>query len=172
MTREAIKRVTVLGSGAWGTALAVHLARLGKEVHLWGRDDSLIADLTQRRVNATYLPDIEVPASVIPTTSLEVALLETECIVSALPSQGARDVLRQVAGLVTPGAIIVSATKGLEVGTLLRISEVMEQELGVDNEIAVLSRTEFCDRSRSRSADRCLGGESKRGNSHVGSAGV
>ena len=143
MTREAIKRVTVLGSGAWGTALAVHLARLGKEVHLWGRDDSLIADLTQRRVNATYLPDIEVPASVIPTTSLEVALLETECIVSALPSQGARDVLRQVAGLVTPGAIIVSATKGLEVGTLLRISEVMEQELGVDNEIAVLSGPSF-----------------------------
>ena len=143
MTREAIKRVTVLGSGAWGTALAVHLARLGKEVHLWGRDDSLIADLTQRRVNVTYLPDIEVPASVIPTTSLEVALLETECIVSALPSQGARDVLRQVAGLVTPGAIIVSATKGLEVGTLLRISEVMEQELGVDNEIAVLSGPSF-----------------------------
>ena len=172
MTREAIKRVTVLGSGAWGTALAVHLARLGKEVHLWGRDDSLIADLTQRRVNATYLPDIEVPASVIPTTSLEVALLETECIVSALPSQGARDVLRQVAGLVTPGAIIVSATKGLEVGTLLRISEVMEQELGVDNEIAVLSGPSFAIEVAREAPTAVSVASRSEENSHVGSAGV
>ena len=138
-----MKRVTVLGSGSWGTALSVHLARLGKEVHLWGRDESLIADLTQQRVNTTYLPDIEIPAVVTPTSSLEVALLESECIVLALPSHGVREVLRQVSRLVRPGAIIVSATKGLEVGTLLRMSEVIEQELGRKNEIAVLSGPSF-----------------------------
>ncbi len=138
-----MKRVTVLGSGGWGTALSVHLARLGKEVHLWGRDESLIADLTQQRVNTTYLPDIEIPAVVTPTSSLEVALLESECIVLALPSHGVREVLRQVSRLVRPGAIIVSATKGLEVGTLLRMSEVIEQELGLKNEIAVLSGPSF-----------------------------
>ena len=138
-----MERVTVLGSGGWGTALAVHLSRLGKEVRLWGRDDALITELARRRVNATYLPGIELPAGVTPTSSLEAALLQTGCVVSAVPSHGTRAVLRRAARLVAPDAVVVSATKGLELGTLLRMSEVIEQELGRDREIAVLSGPSF-----------------------------
>lgn len=136
-------RVGVLGSGGWGTALAVHLGRLGKQVSLWGRNEVLVAQMASRRENRPYLPGVALPATVVPTRSLEAALDGVKYVVAAVPSHGVRDVLRRAAPVVPPEATIVSAAKGLEVGTLLRMSEVIDQELGASRAVAILSGPSF-----------------------------
>src|SRR6266446_2689204 len=121
--------ITVLGSGSWGTALAAHFAGAGHDVRLWGRNADLIAEIQLRRVNAAYLPGVTLPASVLATASLQEALTRAEFVVAALPSHGTRAVIRQAAPFVPRQALMVSAIKGLEQETLLRMSEVIAQEL-------------------------------------------
>ena len=138
-----MRRVTVLGAGSWGTALAVHLARAGHEVHLWARDAATVADMQRRRANVVYLPDVRLPESVIPMASLVDAVADTALVVSAIPSHGCRTVMTAVAPYLTPGAIVVSATKGLETDTRLRMSEVIAQETGHRHPVVVLSGPSF-----------------------------
>ena len=138
-----MERVAVLGAGSWGTALAVHLSRVGHDVQLWSRDPVLAADVASRRANSVYLPDVSLPHTVSVTPSLEFALRETDLVVSAIPSHGCRAVIRAAAPHLRPRATIVSATKGLEGGTLLRMSEVIAQELGGDRAVVVLSGPSF-----------------------------
>jgi len=142
-TSAALQTVAVLGSGGWGTALAVHLGGLGKQVRLWGRDPVLVAGMLAERENRIYLPAVELPQAVHPTNSLEEALSGAMCVVAAIPSHGTREVLRSAASAIADDAVIVSATKGLEVGTLLRMTEVIEQELGSSRQVAVLSGPSF-----------------------------
>src|SRR5262245_22587061 len=123
-----MRRVAILGSGSWGTALAFHLSSAGHEVRLWGRNPDLIREMKSRRANAVYLPDIVLPTTVFPTSSLEESLEKAEIVVAALPSHGARAVIRAAAPFVPRQALIVSATKGIEQDTLLRASEVIGQE--------------------------------------------
>ena len=125
-----ITRVAVLGAGSWGTALAVHLARVGHDVQLWARDPQTVRDIRQRRANVVYLPDVHVPDGVSPTDSLPEALRDTALVVCAIPSHGCRAVMHAAAPHLAPGAILVSATKGLETDTMLRMSEVIAQEAG------------------------------------------
>ena len=139
----AADRAAVLGSGGWGTALAVHLARLGKPVGLWSRDASLVDEMSARRENRRYLAGVSLPARVEPTTSLDRALGGARYVVAAVPSHGVREVLRRAAPVLPPQAIVVSAAKGIEEGTLLRMSEVVEQELGTARPVTVLSGPSF-----------------------------
>ena len=143
MSNPALERIAVLGGGGWGTALAVHLSKLGKAVRLWARDAAVINEIRTSRVNVGYLPGIKVPALVQLTTDLEHALEDARFVVSAVPSHGTRDVIRSSRPFVSPEAVIVSATKGLEVGTLLRMSEVIGQELGPSQPVTVLSGPSF-----------------------------
>jgi glycerol-3-phosphate dehydrogenase (NAD(P)+) len=138
-----MRRVTVLGAGSWGTALAVLLGRIGHEVRLWARDSALAADIAERRANAVYLPDTLLPDSVLVTDAIADALLDSDLVVSAIPSHGCRAVMRTAAPFVSPRATIVSATKGLESDTLLRMSEVITEELGAGPAIVVLSGPSF-----------------------------
>jgi glycerol-3-phosphate dehydrogenase (NAD(P)+) len=138
-----VRRVTVLGAGSWGTALAVHLARVGHHVHLWARDRALVDDMMSRRANAVYLPDVTLPASVHVTHALDVALAESDLVVAVLPSHGFRTVMRSAAPHLTSGAVVVSATKGLETDTFLRMSEVLAQEIGSRHPVVVLSGPSF-----------------------------
>ena len=138
-----MKNMTVLGAGSWGTALAIHLGRLGNPVWLWGRDQRLVAEMMARRTNPTYLCDVSLPESVSPTASLEAAVDGAEYVIAAVPSHGMRDVIRALRPLLPQGATIVSGTKGLEVGTLARMSQVIEQELGNARPVAVLSGPSF-----------------------------
>jgi glycerol-3-phosphate dehydrogenase (NAD(P)+) len=138
-----MRQVSILGGGSWGTALAVHLGRIGHGVSLWVRDPALAADIAARRANAVYLPDISLPASVSVTDSLEAALKHAEIVVSAIPSHGCRGVMRRAAPHLGQGLTIVSATKGLESGTNHRMSEVINQELGADRPVVVLSGPSF-----------------------------
>ena len=133
----------MLGSGGWGTALAVHLARLGKSVTLWGRDEVLVGEMSACRENRRYLAEVALPPRVEPTASLERALDGARYVVAAVPSHGVREVLRQAAPLVPRQTVIVSAAKGIEEGTLLRMSQVIEQELGASHPVTVLSGPSF-----------------------------
>jgi glycerol-3-phosphate dehydrogenase (NAD(P)+) len=138
-----MRTVAILGAGSWGTALAVHLGRVGHGVRLWARDQALVDEMAARRANAVYLPDVTLPASVSVTHDLSAALRDAELVVSAIPSHGCRGVIHLAAPLLAPGAVIVSATKGLEAISLLRMSEVIAQEAGSTHPVVVLSGPSF-----------------------------
>ena len=138
-----MRTVAILGAGSWGTALAVHLGRVGHDVRLWARDQALVDEMAARRANAVYLPDVTLPPSVSVTHDLSAALREAELVVSAIPSHGCRSVIHLAAPSLAPGAVIVSATKGLEAISLLRMSEVIAQEAGSTHPVVVLSGPSF-----------------------------
>ncbi len=136
-------RAAVLGAGGWGTALSIHLGRPGRSVSLWGRDPVLIDEIACRRANPTYLPDVRLPPQVRPCTDLQEALSRARHVVIAVPSHGLRAVVRAAAPHLPADAVIVSATKGLETDTLLRMSEVVREETGGAHPIVVLSGPSF-----------------------------
>ena len=133
----------MVGAGSWGTSLAVHLARIGHEVFLWGRDPALVAEMTSRRANAVYLPDVTFPASLRALDVLPHALDGAGVVVFAVPSHGLRRVVADAAPHLSPSTLVVSAAKGLEEGSLLRMSEVLAAELPSAQQIAVMSGPSF-----------------------------
>jgi glycerol-3-phosphate dehydrogenase (NAD(P)+) len=141
--QPVVERAAVLGAGSWGTALAIHLATAGHVVSLWGRDRGLIGQLAGTRVNQAYLPGIPLPDTVHVTASLDEALDGARFVVVAVPSHGLRQVVRDAAAHLPPGATLVSATKGIENGSLLRMSEVLAAECGAEVPVVVLSGPSF-----------------------------
>jgi len=135
-------RLAILGAGSWGTALAVHGARIGHDVSFWGRDASLVEELARTRENARYLPGIALDARVHATPSLEAALSGASVVIAALPSHGMRHVLRDAARHMSRDTIVVSAAKGLETDTLDRMSQVIRDEVP-GRPVAVLSGPSF-----------------------------
>jgi len=138
-----VTKVSVLGAGSWGTALAIHLARLGHDVWLWARDARLADEMQARRANAGYLPDVLLPDGVQPVADLAAAVARADTIVWAVPSHGTRSLLQDAAPHLRPGAVVVSATKGLEMDTWLRPSEVLRASLPAATPIVVLSGPSF-----------------------------
>jgi glycerol-3-phosphate dehydrogenase (NAD(P)+) len=126
-------RVAVLGAGSWGTTLAVVLAQNEHDVALWEFDPALAADLARGKENRRFLPGVPIPASVGVTSDVGVALRGASMVVFAVPSHAARATARRVreSGTLAPDALVVCATKGLEEGSLVRMSEVLVEELGV-----------------------------------------
>ena len=102
-----------------------------------------MADLRTRRANAVYLPDIRFPDGLRVTGDLAEALVDADFIVAAVPSHGTREIMKRAAPHVRPGSTVVSATKGLEQDTLFRVSQIIEQELGGDTRVAVMSGPSF-----------------------------
>lgn len=139
----SIDRAAVLGAGSWGTALAIHLGAAGRDVTLWGRDPALVADMTTRRANPTYLPDLTLSDRVRPVLSLDDALAHARYVIVAVPSHGLRGVMRRAAAHIPAGAILVSATKGIESDSLYRMSEVMLEETRDRHPVVVLSGPSF-----------------------------
>ena len=137
------ERIAILGAGSWGTALAVHCARIGHDVRLWGRDPALMDEIARTRRNAQYLPDIPIPDRVTATAALDVALAGAPMVIAAVPSHGMRNVLRSAAPFMARGAVLVSATKGLETDSLDRMSQIMTEVAGPDRPVAVLSGPSF-----------------------------
>lgn len=136
-------KTAVVGAGSWGTALAVHLARVGHDVPLCARDADFAARLHETRENAAYLPGVELPDGVRPTAEMKEAVAEAAMIVWAVPSHGTRATIRAVADAVRPGTIVVSATKGLERDTWTRMSQVLVEELPPECPVVVLSGPSF-----------------------------
>jgi glycerol-3-phosphate dehydrogenase (NAD(P)+) len=130
----------VMGSGAWGTALAKLLADAGGEVALWARRSDVADQINTIRRNPDYLPGVDLPPAITATTDPEEALSGVTTVLLAVPAQTMRANLQHWAGLVTPGATLVSAAKGIELGTLMRMSQVIVDVTSVDpSQVAVIS---------------------------------
>jgi glycerol-3-phosphate dehydrogenase (NAD(P)+) len=123
------ERIAVIGSGSWGTALAISLATRGHAVTLWTRREALAAEMRETRKNRGYLPDAELPADLFTTSDLEEAVTGRKVLVFATPSQSAREVGRRVAPFVDPESAVVSVSKGIENETLMLPTEVLDEVL-------------------------------------------
>jgi glycerol-3-phosphate dehydrogenase (NAD(P)+) len=127
--RKKRMRVAVIGSGSWGTALAVLLATKGNEVNLWGLPEEIQA-ITRDRENTRYLPGVKLPDRIRPTSNLDEAVADCEAVVLAVPSTGVRGVVRNLKGIIDEHILLVNAGKGLESESGLRGSQVIREELG------------------------------------------
>jgi glycerol-3-phosphate dehydrogenase (NAD(P)+) len=133
-------RVAVLGAGSWGTAFAKVLADAGREVVLWARRPEVAAAVNERHENPDYLPSVLLPEGLSATTNAASALDGAEAVVLAVPSQTLRTNLAGWQALLPPGRTLVSLAKGVELGTLKRMSEVVAEVAGVPPEqVAVVS---------------------------------
>ncbi len=139
-----MSRVAILGAGSWGTALAIVLSRGSRshEIWLWARDANQPQSISRFNENRKYLPGISVPGAIRLTHSIGEALRGASIVVGAMPSAHARNVYAAANGALAAGAVVVSATKGLEPGTHARMSEVIADTLP-EARIAVLSGPSF-----------------------------
>jgi glycerol-3-phosphate dehydrogenase (NAD(P)+) len=126
-----MSRIAVMGGGAWGTAIALSLAnRGGHELTLWSHSPEVSETIAVRGENTAFLPGFVVPKSIRVTSSIEEALPDAEIVVSVMPSHHVRASYEQFAPFLRPGQLLVSATKGIEDETLLRMSELIADVLG------------------------------------------
>ncbi|KIY20894.1 NAD(P)H-dependent glycerol-3-phosphate dehydrogenase [Mesobacillus subterraneus] len=123
------EKVAVLGAGSWGTALAMVLADNGHEVRLWGHNSAQIEEINQNHTNKKYLPGITLPSSVMGYSSLHAALDGMKMVIMAVPTKAIREVIRKMMESTSESVIIVHVSKGIEPDSLLRISEMIEEEM-------------------------------------------
>lgn len=124
-----MRRVGVIGTGAWGTTLAIVLASKGFETTLWEHQAERAAEMDRERQNRTFLPDISFPFSLRVTNDIREAVTGRELVLLVTPSQRLRENTRAIAPHLAPNAIILSGSKGLEVGSLKCMTEVIAEEL-------------------------------------------
>ena len=136
-----MSKVAIIGSASWGTALGITLARKGANVKLWARDQEIAEKINEARENVIYLPGFRFPARLSATGSIEDAMNKAEMVILAVPSQSMRRNIEEVNDYLDDSKLIVSATKGLEVGTGKRMSEVIAEEIdpSFHSNICVLS---------------------------------
>jgi glycerol-3-phosphate dehydrogenase (NAD(P)+) len=142
-----MSKIAILGGGSWGTGLAAVLARARRrhDIHIWVRETDIAESIQQNRENPVYLPDIPLPESIQAGTDLREILQGAQIVVGVVPSAYLREVFAQALPHIPVEAAIVSATKGLEPSTRLRMSEVIEQvcSLRFVPRVAVLSGPSF-----------------------------
>ena len=140
-----MKNLAIIGAGSWGTALAIVLAPRFARLRLWVYETDLAARMRVSRENDVYLPGFQLAGHVEVTSDLAAALEGADIVLSVMPSHLVRPIYGQMLPCLDPSMVFVSATKGLETGTLLRVSEVMRKvlRLRMDARIAVLSGPTF-----------------------------
>jgi glycerol-3-phosphate dehydrogenase (NAD(P)+) len=136
----SLGKVAVFGAGSWGTAFSVVLADGGNDVTMWARREEVAAAINETRENADYLPGIELPSTITATHDVEQAANGADIVIFATPSQSFRTNLVDWASHIPPDAVMVSLMKGVELGTLKRMSEVIAEVTGAGPErVAVIS---------------------------------
>jgi glycerol-3-phosphate dehydrogenase (NAD(P)+) len=135
------KRITIVGTGSWGTTLGVMMAQIGHRTTLWARTPEEAETLRSARENRRFLPGVVLPDSLIITSALETALDSCELLMLVVPAQRMRENVQRVRPFLQGATQVLSAAKGLETGTALRMSEVIAEELPCQFEerIVVLS---------------------------------
>jgi glycerol-3-phosphate dehydrogenase (NAD(P)+) len=129
-----MSEIAVIGAGAWGTGIAIVLGRHGTHrIRLWAHAADVGAAIAGKRVNEKFLPGRHIPESVSASSDLAATLAGTQIVVSVMPSQHCRALFAQMRPLLQPQTLIVSATKGLEEGTLQRMTEVIASVLRRDD---------------------------------------
>jgi glycerol-3-phosphate dehydrogenase (NAD(P)+) len=125
-----MSRIAIIGAGAWGTGLSIVLGRNGRhEIRLWAHETEVVESISSRRVNELFLPGQIIPPSVVPTHDLAEALAGAAIVVSVMPSQHCRRLFGQMRARLRPDMLVVSATKGLEEKTLMRMTAVIADVL-------------------------------------------
>ena len=127
-----MKRVAVIGAGSWGTALGIVAARRGHEVRLWSRNPEIVESINRQHVNTGYLPDAHIPERVRAMGKIEESLERAELVILAAPSHATRAILTSMVPVLEPDITLVSATKGIEIDTGKRISQIAADVLGSD----------------------------------------
>lgn len=125
--------ISVLGAGGWGTALALIVSANKHNVTLWARNEDFVRQVSRTRINSAYLPGVPIPESIAITHSIDEANA-ADMIVIAIPTQFIRTAIRDF-GIRAEGKIVVSASKGIEQGTLMRISEIMRDAARVQDSL-------------------------------------
>ena len=123
-------KICVAGDGAWGTALAVNAVQNKHEVVIWGAFPEYLEEMRKTRENSKFLPGVKLPEALSFESDIVKALAGSSIIICATPTQFLRSVLQKMAGHIPEKAVIVNVAKGIELNTWLRISQIMEQELG------------------------------------------
>lgn len=137
-----MSRIAVLGAGAWGTALALSLARRGgHQICLWSHSANLAEQLSDAGENLPYLPGFTLPVDIHVTSDLPGAIFEADILLCVTPSQHLRGVIAHIAPLLTSNQILISASKGIEESTFLRMSQIVAA--ATNNPFAVLSGPSF-----------------------------
>ncbi len=121
--------MAVIGAGSWGTALAMVAARNHHIVRLWAREEEVAAGINRERRNPFYLSDFNLPENIYATTSIQAALEDCDFVLLVVPSHAMREVVARMSDYLNSEAIIVSATKGVENITLMRMEEVITDVL-------------------------------------------
>ena len=137
--------LAIVGAGGWGTALAITMARANRHVRLWVYEPDLAVSIIETGENSIYLPGLPIPESVRVSNSLRDVVQGCPVVIIAVPSNFFRAVSQQLIAVADPGTIFVSATKGIENTTLMRMSEVLEDVAGsgANARIAALSGPTF-----------------------------
>ena len=138
-----MKQLSVIGAGSWGTALSIVLAPRFERVRLWAYEDGLAHEIESEGENPLFLPGHRIPENVSATDDLGDAARGSDCILLVVPSKFLRGTLRALLPHVSEDQVFVSATKGIETGSLLRMSEVLRQECSFAPRVAVLSGPTF-----------------------------
>ncbi len=129
---NANKQIAVIGAGSWGTALAMVAARNQHAVHIWAREAQVVRSINEQRRNALYLADFELPENIAATHSIAEALSDADFVMLVVPSHAMRETVAQLRGHLRPQTVLVSAAKGVENGSLMRMSEVISDEFAND----------------------------------------
>ncbi len=120
-------RIAIIGAGSWGTALAIIAARAGHDVHLWSRNAAVVDSINRDHINPVYLTDARIPNNVQATGKIAEVVNGVNLLILAAPSHATRELLAPMASALQPEMIIVSATKGIEIETGKRISQVVAE---------------------------------------------
>jgi glycerol-3-phosphate dehydrogenase (NAD(P)+) len=143
-----MSKISIIGAGAWGTGLSIVLGRKGTHhIRLWAHEKEVRDSISARRVNELFLPGQSIPEGVVPTNDWAEAIHEAEIVVNAVPSHHCRAIFKNMHGHLKPEMLLVSATKGLENETHMRMTEVITQvvnkALGFTPRIGALSGPSF-----------------------------
>ncbi len=133
-----MSKVTVFGTGQWGSTMAQVLSDAGNHVLMWGRNQSVVDEINNNRTNSKYLDSSVLPNGINATCNLEEAFSYSSIYVLAVPAQSLRENLNSWKALAAPNALYISTLKGIEVSTQLRMSQIIEDVMSTDN-VAVIT---------------------------------
>jgi glycerol-3-phosphate dehydrogenase (NAD(P)+) len=133
--------IAVIGAGSWGTTLASLLVEKEYDVSLWAREAEIADEITEKGTNSVYLPEVILPSGLKATSSLEEAVRKSRYVLNVVPTQFTRSVFKEAANHLRGDAVVISASKGIEQGTLLMVSDILREVTG--RPVAALSGPSF-----------------------------
>lgn len=132
------QKISVLGAGSWGTALAMVLVENGHDVTIWGNKETQINEINEKHTNTHYLKEITLPTELVATINLEEAIKDADAVLFVVPTKAMRDVSKQFNEVCQNKPIVIHASKGLEQDTHKRITEVLEEEISPSHREAIV----------------------------------